>query len=88
MISYEDALVSARKHIEALPPDEDCVWVLREGTRVASGWYFDYAFEALPGKELPIVGGAPGFLVMDDGSVRVVAWGKDLRSLKVYEEEA
>jgi hypothetical protein len=88
MITYEEALVYANQHIAGLPPLEDCRWVLREGKRVTGGWYFDHVFEPLPGKEEPMVGGAPGFIVMDDGGVRIVVWGEDLRSLKVYEEEA
>ncbi|MCE9611624.1 MAG: hypothetical protein K8R23_15610 [Chthoniobacter sp.] len=79
MISREEALTKARKHLDGTPPPVDTVWVLEPAQRVASGWYFDYTFDyssSTHETELPSVGGAPGFLVSDDGAVRVVGWNE------------
>jgi len=70
-------LAIARRHVEGLRPVEGFVWRLAQGQRVASGWYFDYQAERLasnppgPGSGF---GYAPGFVVAEDGSIRVVRW--------------
>ena len=77
MLSHEEALVHARQHLHGQRPPVEWVLVLRVGRRVAEGWYFDYALEPLRfirDQESPQFGGAPGFLVKDDGGVRVVGW--------------
>src|SRR5262249_4015720 len=48
-----------------------------EGRRVSDGWYFDYGVERVPpnrGGPGSGIGGAPGFLVRDDGEVTVIDW--------------
>jgi hypothetical protein len=70
-------LVVARRHVEALRPVEGFVWRLAEGRRTAAGWYFDYQAERLPSNPPGPGSGfgyAPGFLVAENGSIRVVAW--------------
>jgi len=73
----EWVLAIARQHVESLPPVEGFIWRLAEGQRVAWGWYFNYEFERLPSNPPGPgsgIGGAPGFLVGEDGSIRVVRW--------------
>ncbi len=75
----EWVLVIARQHVEGLRPVAGWVWRLGEGQRVASGWYFDYEAERLPSNPPGPgtgFGYAPGFLVGEDGSIRVVRWGE------------
>lgn len=77
MVSHQEALVHARQHLHSLRPPVEWVWKLKDGRRATDGWYFDYALEPLRfvrDQEAPQFGGAPGFLVKDDGSVRVVGW--------------
>jgi hypothetical protein len=79
MISCDEALTRAREHLDGALPPVDTVWVLAPAQRVSGGWYFDYTFDhstATPETELPAVGGAPGFLVNDDGAVRVIGWNE------------
>ena len=84
MIAYEEALLHATRHIQEIPPLEDCVWILRDGKQAENAWYFDYALEPLPGKECPIVAGAPGFLVLHNGDIRTVSWS-ELRKLMTHD---
>ena len=77
MLSHEEALVYARQHLYGQRPPVEWVWVLRAGRRVAEGWYFDYGLEPLRfirDHEGPQFGGAPGFLVTDEGEIRGVGW--------------
>jgi hypothetical protein len=84
MLTYEQALVHARQHLYSLRPPVEWVWVLRDGKRVHEGWYFAYALEPVRfiNTEGPQFGGAPGFLVNDDGSVRPVGWQELSRLLE------
>ena len=46
---------------------------------MTEGWYFDYCLEPvrfIHEQQGPQFGGAPGFLVRDDGRVRVVGWAE------------
>jgi hypothetical protein len=73
----ESVLAIARRHVESLRPVEGFVWRLAEGRRVAAGWYFDYQAERLPSNPPGPGSGfgyVPGFLVTEDGAVRVVGW--------------
>lgn len=92
MLSYEQAVIHARKHVASLTPIEDCVWVVRKGMAVSDDWFFDYAFDVLPGKERPMIAGAPGYFVQSDGSVQAVGWAEyhrlGLRELKKAEPDA
>jgi hypothetical protein len=75
----ESVLVVARLHVTGLPPVRGFRWRLAEGRRVSAGWYFDYEAERLhtnPRRPGTGFGFAPGFLVSDDGSLRVVRWGE------------
>lgn len=79
----ELVLAAARKHVAGLPPVAGYVWRLAPGMRVAAGWYFDYEAERLPSNPPGPgtgFGYAPGFLVADDGTVRVVRW-PELRAI-------
>src|SRR4051812_32467287 len=79
MLPYEKAVALARKHLdeEAPPPPRGYRRRLRDGRRVKGGWFFDYCSEKIgPPKPGDGVGGAPGFLVGDDGVVSVVGWGE------------
>ena len=90
MLTHEEAAVHARQHLYGMRPPVEWVWKLNPGKRVTGGWYFHYALEPLRyirDKDGAQFGGAPGFLVQDDGSVRNVSWGEDLRGLKVYDDE-
>jgi hypothetical protein len=73
----DSVLAVARQHVAGLPPVKGFVWRLSRGRRISAGWYFDYEAERLPTnppRPGSSFGFAPGFLVADDGSVRVVAW--------------
>jgi hypothetical protein len=77
-------LAAATRHVESLRPVEGFVWRLTPGRRVASGWYFDYQAERLPSNPPGPGSGfgyAPGFLVAQDGSIRVVRW-HELREVR------
>jgi hypothetical protein len=77
MLSHDEALVHARQHLYHKTPPVEWVWVLRPGQRAVDGWYFKYRLEPLrfiQDQKGPQFGGAPGFLVQDDGNVRVVGW--------------
>jgi hypothetical protein len=79
MLTHEEALPLARRYLEeeALPPPRGYRWVLPKGRRVKDGWYFNFTYEKIgPPKPSDGFGGAPGFLVGDDGVVSVVGWGK------------
>ena len=79
MLSEKEALVHARQHLYGRRPPVGRAWVLRAGQRVSDGWYFDYALEPLRfirDQQEPQFGGAPGFVVSDDGQVRDVSWGE------------
>ena len=69
----------AVRHVAALRPVEGFVWRMSPGRRVAQGWYFDYLADRLPSNP-PGPGSGfgfpPGFLVADDGTVRVVRMGE------------
>jgi hypothetical protein len=79
----EFVLTVARRHVESLRPVEGFLWRLSEGRRVAAGWYFDYEAERLPSNPPGPGSGfgyAPGFILTEDGSIRVVGW-QDLRKV-------
>ena len=75
MLTYEDALNRAREHLNRLTPPATCNWVLQSGNRVDDGWYFDYVLESAPvvGNQERF-GGAPGFVIEDNGQLRLVSW--------------
>lgn len=82
MLTHEEALVHARQHLWSRTPPLDWVWVLRAGTRVTDGWYFDYHVEPvrfIREDRGPQFGGAPGFVVLDDKAVRTVGWDEHFR---------
>jgi len=90
MLSHEEALVHARQHLYGARPPVEWVWVLRRGKRVTDGWYFDYGVEPLRfirDREAPQFGGAPGFLVQEDGTVRTVSWSEVSRLLEQEHEQ-
>ena len=76
-MKYEQACEEARQHLAENPiPHHDYRWILAEPKKTTSGWLFDYSFECLldiPPKSWEAVGGAPGFLVTENG-VRDVSW--------------
>jgi hypothetical protein len=74
MLTYEEALRLARKHLEDEgPPAPGYRWQPPEGRRARGGWYFPYRYEKLgPAEPGGGIGGAPGYLVRDDGTVDVV----------------
>ncbi len=76
MLSYQDALPLAHQHLWSRQPPPDWVWRLPIGERVGTGWYFAYVLEPLrlidDGLGLRF-GGPSGFIVTDDGNIRVVA---------------
>jgi hypothetical protein len=77
MLSHEEALVHARQHLYSQRPPVDWVWVLRPGQRVAEGWLFYYCLDPvrfIRASAFAQFGGAPGFLVSDEGRVRTVGW--------------
>ncbi len=84
MLAYEVARQIARKHVNALPAlPEGFARRHTDGERVREGWYFNYGVEKVPpnpGGPGSGIGGAPGFLVLDNGEVRALRWG-DLRSV-------
>ncbi len=84
MLTYEEALPHARQHLWSLRPPLDWVWKLPVGERVDLGWFFYYVLEPLrlidDGKG-PRFGGPIGFIVRDDGTIRVVAqWETECRT--------
>jgi len=82
MISHDEALVYARQHLYTERPPSEWVWVLRAGHRALEGWYFNYELEPLRfirDQDGPQFGGAPGFLVTDEGQVKVVGWVEHAR---------
>ena len=76
----EEAIALAKQHLVDNPlPHSDYRWRLTDGREVGDGWYFDYAFEPMrpiPEHELGYFGGAPGFIVRYDGTVRNVSWSE------------
>ncbi len=83
----ESVLAAAKSHFQTLRPLEGFVWRLGKGSHVATGWYFDYEAERLPSNPPGPGSGfgyAPGFVVAEDGSIRVVRWG-DLREVRGIE---
>src|SRR5690349_14642622 len=85
----ENVMAAAKAHVESLRPVEGFVWRLAQGRRLAAGWYFDYEAERLPSNSPGPGSGfgyAPGFLVAEDGSIRVVGWG-DLREVRRSESQ-
>jgi hypothetical protein len=72
----EEAIRRAKEHLAKNPfPVTGFRWRLGQGTRVPEGWYFDYEFEPTDGvADLPPVGGAPGFVVSDQGRVEDASW--------------
>ncbi len=77
-LDYSAVVVLAEAHIVGLPPlPAGFRRVLTEGRRVEGGWYFDSGLEKVPPNEGGPgsgIGGAPGFLVSDDGIVRTIGW--------------
>jgi hypothetical protein len=78
VLSYEEARLIARQHVDALPSlPEGFIRRHTEGRRIRAGWYFDYGVEKVPpnqGGPGSGIGGAPGFLVGDDAQITVVGW--------------
>jgi hypothetical protein len=77
MLTHDEALVHARQHLYCTTPPVEWVWVLNPGRRVSAGWFFHYCLQPLRfirDHEGPQFGGAPGFLVSDDGTVRNIGW--------------
>jgi hypothetical protein len=72
----EQVLALARKHLAGIPPPRGRRWSSPTGRRVLGGWYFDYAAERLKPRRGSDTGFgfAPGYLVLDDGTVRTVGW--------------
>ena len=80
----ESILAIAREHVTGRPPITGFVWRLYQGQRVSTGWYFDYSVDRLPSNPPGPgsgVGGAPGFVVADDGTIKVVRW-HELRTIR------
>ena len=76
MLTYEEALARARNHLYSRHPPIEHVYVLRDGKRWDTGWYFDYALEPVrfiaTGQQF---GHPSGFLVKDDGEIEAVSSG-------------
>jgi len=76
----EEANAIATRHLVQNPlPHAAYRWRLTVGREFGDGWYFDYAFElvrSIPEHELEQFGGAPGFVVLLDGTVRNVSWSE------------
>jgi hypothetical protein len=75
-----EANAIAKQHLaENRLPHTDYRWRLTVGREFGDGWYFDYAFEPvrpIPEHEREQFGGAPGFIVLRDGTVRDVSWSE------------
>jgi len=76
----EEANAIAKQHLAENPlPHADYRWRPTDGREFGHGWYFDYAFEPvrpIPEHELEHFGGAPGLIVLRDGTVRNVSWSE------------
>ena len=74
MISREDAIEIADHHLRDNPlPSSRHVWILKDPVETGEGWVFEYAFEStedMPPHQWEGFGGAPGFLVDNDGLIR------------------
>src|SRR5882724_6602939 len=89
MLSHEEALVHARQHLYGRRPPVDWVWVLRPGQRVVDGWFFYYGLDPvrfIRNSAFAQFGGAPGFLVSDEGDVRTVGWHELSKTLPPQKE--
>ena len=68
----------AEQYLQRNPIDHpDLVWILGAARATRFGWYFDFAYRSLqerPEDAEGAIGGAPGFLVLPDGNIRVVGW--------------
>jgi len=77
-MNIDSANEIAKKHLEENPLDDsDFQWVLSIPKQIKNGWYYDYKYELIPGKEDPSeigFSGAPGFLVSSDGKVQDLSW--------------
>lgn len=74
MKSKEEAIGIARKYLIDNPlPSPIYIWILPEPVRTDSGWYFEYTYKCLediPPEHWDGFGGARGFIVSDNGTVR------------------
>jgi hypothetical protein len=87
MLPYAEAVLLARKHLaeDAMPTAPGYRYRLLDGRRKSGGWFFDYCSEKIgPPEPGDGCGGAPGFLVGDDGVVTVIGWGK-FREMNIEE---
>jgi hypothetical protein len=77
MLPYDSALAEARQHLYSRSPPVEWVWRLGHGQRIDGGWFFWYRVEPvrfIRECDHSPFGGAPGFAVLDDSSIRVVGW--------------
>lgn len=84
MLTREEAVRLARQHVAGLRPVEGWVLGHSAGVRVAKGWYFDYQATRLPSNPPGPGSGfgyAPGFIIDNDGQLKVVGWS-ELRSIR------
>jgi hypothetical protein len=84
MMSKSHAIKVAEDHLESLPAPPSYRWILTQPIRVEGGWVFEYEYECVDGsppEEWDPLGGAPGFIVLDDTSLEVLSWD-ELRALR------
>jgi len=78
MVGKTEATEIARQYLVANPlPSTKYKWTVPDPVRTSNGWVFEYAYECLddtPPDKWECFGGAPGFLVKEDGSVRDLEW--------------
>jgi hypothetical protein len=80
-VKEEQARTIAEQYLATQPfPDRDYRRILKPGHKLSQAWYFDYAFEhahGAPESEWDEFAGAPGFIVLEDGSPpRDVSWAE------------
>jgi hypothetical protein len=80
-VTYEEALISAQRHVDESPLDHPEYRTGFSGGRVLpEGWYFDYTIEPIrpiPESEREQFAGAPGFIVLRTGEApRAVSWAE------------
>jgi hypothetical protein len=81
-----EARVFAQMHVDKMNAENTDIkgvtWIVKEALKLKMGYYFDYTFEFKDPENSPMLAGAPGFIVLSNGSIEVVGWAEysDVRS--------